>query len=486
MKRWRWLMAMSACLLGSALPVMLPGVASAASTAAESPFALTVDTSTPYVQAQVMVSLRFTRSIGHYPLTSFLLSQPPDLDQNEAIVKPLEFRTSREVLRRNGVRYLVTTWRYALFPQMPGDMTIGPVTINARATRADGYAGFEAFRTAPMRLHVRPIPKGFTGDVWLPAKSVHVYQGFNPDQSSLPVGSPISRRLAMTFDGAQKGELPAFTGAAVAGLEVHPLRPRRAEQSTSAGLTATLEQQIALTPTQTGQLTIPSLEVPWWNTVKDREEIARFPGYTLTVTPAPPGWDAGKAAPGGAHAAAGAQPSTASRSSTLLVWTVAIPALILVLILAAVLVVLTRNGGLPAFAKLGRRWRRACRQSALGRRWHRLRLERRLAHACAANDASRAAQVLADLASIAAPGTARRSLRQLATTAAAPLGHELLALNAALYGAGTADWRGAPLMAAFRHSQKFRVGRKEHLAHSGLPLLHPLANGEPVAGDRRR
>lgn len=454
-----WLLWLT-CLLVPAVCVAKLGDAGT-SAGFKQPLILMVDTPRPYVQAQVLVTLRLARHIDKYPAAWFFVSRMPALDDSQAIVKPLPQQTTRQVVTRGGQRYLVTQWRYALFPQTPGRLTIGPVGFYARVANADGYAGFVTFYADPLSLQVRGIPPEFTGDVWLPAKSVHVYQGFNPDQKKITVGSPISRRLALTFDGAQSGELPAFDGGAQAGLEIHAFRPTRSEHSTPSGLVAALEQKISLTPTRLGEITIPTIEVPWWNTVTDQQEVARFPGYTITVAAAASGWDAGT---GSGQAQASVAGSAATGRLTPLVW-----------IAVALAVLVCAIGGLG--------WLFLRRRGGFQRRWgwwRRQRLKRRVLQACAHDDAPAAARAIVEFAQAVQPVPGRYSLRQMAMREPEPLRDELLQLNTVLYGTEPHSWRGQSLARAFRRWLKVRGQRKAKVAETGVPLLHPLACGEPL------
>lgn len=469
--KWPRLVLAFACALVGTF-VAMPGAA-ATDAAALLHVTLTVDTETPYVQAQVLVTLRVMRSIGYQRSA---LSLPPRLsgvNANQAIVVHLNNRGSQEVVQRNGLRYLVIVRRYVLFPQSAGAVTVGPVTFQGRVVGPDGRLAFETAHSNSITLHVRPIPASFTGDVWLPAKSVHIYQGFNPDKSNLAIGSPVSRRLALTARGANSGELPEFKPSPGAGLQAHAFTPQRKESQIQTDLVATLEQQVSLVPTKTGAVRIPTIEVPWWNTVTDQQEIARFPGRTLMVTPAPADWGPSQSAHPPQRPADGSVLAkiAAAKSPGLLWIAVAIGALALAGLLGSLVLV------------SGRGWFRQSRPARSG--WIRRRLRRQALLACAANEPAHAAHAILRLAATIDPFGGQRSLRQLAAEVPDPLRTELLTLNAAMYGPRQQAWHGQGLARALRRWASGRVQRENGAHRSELPLLHPLVSGRQAESNSR-
>ncbi len=78
----------------------------------------------PYVQSQVLYTLRFYRRV---PITQARLEEPQIKD---AVVEKLGDDSTFNT-QLNGVDYVVTERKYAIFPQQSGVFTIQPITVNA-------------------------------------------------------------------------------------------------------------------------------------------------------------------------------------------------------------------------------------------------------------------------------------------------------------------------------------------------------------------
>ena len=63
-----------------------------------------------------------------------------------------------------------------------------------------------------------------------------------------------------------------------------PESPLRNTETTVDGLRSTLQQEAALVPVQAGNVVLPAIRVPWWNTETDKLEQAILPERRYTIT----------------------------------------------------------------------------------------------------------------------------------------------------------------------------------------------------------
>ena len=237
----------------------------------------------PYVQAQVVLTLRVLSRIAF----SGDLGQPEIAD---TVIEKLD--EDREyVTLRDGVQFKVNERRYVLFPQKSGRLTIPSVNLTAQLG-ASSFGPFfrpstrqQRLHSDPLELDVRPIPSQFTGKHWLPASKLELREEWQPASLKVASGEPVTRTLTIRAEGAGVGMLPELTGPDLpsADLRQYPDQPVTQEGKTDEGLVSQRQQKTALMAARGGQYTLPALEIPWWNTVTDRMEIARLPGHELTV-----------------------------------------------------------------------------------------------------------------------------------------------------------------------------------------------------------
>lgn len=417
---------------------------------------LETDTRSPYVQAQVLVTLRLLRGVEMY---NAALSTPtltnPETDR-DVIMLPLDSSDRRYRTERNDRLYVVNERRYALFAETSGTLQLGPSVFQGQVIKDRRRISFERGQSNIIMLEVKPIPDAFTGDVWIPAKSVELYQEYQPKRGEIDLGEPLARNVFLAATGLSGGQLPDFNIEAADGSRVYPQPPQREEQEHPGGLTAVLQQEIDFVPTRAGTIRIPAMEIPWWNTETDRQEVVRFPGRTITgVAAAPQTVDSDKTR--------ATEPTELTmgwmeyRRPSVSIW-------ILIVSLAAV-----------GFALLFFGWRlMSKRQRAIGNPSGRRSLLRRALAACADNEPAAAARAVMDLARTVAPSLDSRSLGRLAPDLPVPLRDELVVLNQILYARHENTWQGAGLTRALQQWQKQHYALGGQQQRQDLPVLFPL------------
>lgn len=264
-----------------------------------------VEPRTPYVQGQVLYTIRLLHAV---PISSGSLSEPAA--ENILVQRLGEDRESAAI--RNGRRYQLIERRYALFPQASGPLELAAPVFNgeipdANRRRAsplkrffgnDPFFGddpFDDLLTPTRRVRVRgqaekvdvmPRPAATQGAHWLPAQRLELKGDWQPDSSDIQIGEPVSLLLELEAQGLTAGQLPDLVPETLDGFTVYPDQAQRQTDSGDAGVTGHLRQKIAFIPERTGDLTLPAIEVHWWDTQADRERVATLPGRMLRVLPA--------------------------------------------------------------------------------------------------------------------------------------------------------------------------------------------------------
>jgi hypothetical protein len=414
-----------------ALRVTAPPTASAAP--ADIFMELEAQPSTVYVQSQVVVTLRLFIGVSTGRAT---LSQP-EIGGGEAIVEKLG-EDGQYSTERGGRAFVVRERRYAIFPQQAGALTVGPAMFEAMVIPDRGFSRVSRFRSSTLELAVQPAvspPASLPGAVWLPAQSVALSEKWSDDSAELTVGIPRTRRVTIEADGLLETQLPELALPQPAGIRQYADQPELAHDVTPEGFKSKRTVSMAVIAQTPGSITLPKLELPWWNVKTQAWEVASLPERVFTV--APSAESAAAAAPAESAAAAG-QP-VAPRSA---VWPLVSAALALGWVATALLwwrSTAVRRG--PARGARG-----GARIGAERRQSERKRL-RDIETACAASDADGARRALlawAEARFTAAP----RSLGALASELPEPAAAEILALEAHIYGAAPGSWEGRGLAAA--------------------------------------
>ncbi len=336
----------------------------------------------------------------------------------------------------------------------------------------DVFAGFFQSETRrvvldskAVTLHVRPRPESVTGQWWLPARGVALSERWDPAAGPVHVGEALTRRIELRADGASPAQLPTLPAADVDGVKQYAEAPKVTETVTG---TVRIDET-TLIPTQAGALTLPAVELAWWDTNADAPRKAVLPARTVEVLPAVMGGN-GAPVPSGAPATASAAPRTPSPAAP--AGAPAAPSWdgrrVAALVAAAALLAFLAG---VAFARL----RHGVTSAAAAGRYRSPRsAEGALRRACRAGDAAGAEAALRALG--------RRSGATGSPTAGAPggasdpgapdLAREIAALSAVRYSTGEKAWDGAPLWEAWRRSRRTRR-RAVAVAPPPLPPLYP-------------
>jgi hypothetical protein len=136
-------------------------------------------------------------------------------------------------------------------------------------------------------LEVMPIPDKFTGDRWLPAKNLQIVESGLDQQAPALAGKPLMRRIMVLADGLTSAQLPSFEQTLPSGIKLYEERPQLTETPTRTGISSSRQTGMTLIATEPGQYDLPAIEIPWWNTETDRQEIARLAPVTVDIMPNP-------------------------------------------------------------------------------------------------------------------------------------------------------------------------------------------------------
>jgi len=415
----------------------------------------------PFVQSQVLYTVRLYRRVD---IAQAALNEP---ELSDAVIEKLGDDSNYNT-QINGVNYLVTERKYAIFPQKSGALTIKPLVLTAEvmASSRPNFNGFfnsqmtktRKISSKSVTLDVKPAPATFTGQHWLSAEQLVLKEEWSGDNQQMKVGEPLTRTLTLLAKGTTVGQLPELNAGKIdAQLKTYPDQPVLREQKKPEGLIAFREEKIAIIPSKAGFYKLPAIEIPWFNSQSQKMEIAKIPETTITAL------EAAGALPDMAAPAASTpveQPQKAEQSTP----------------------IITRpqqqNTWFWVALFLGAGWlatlayfliKRPVKKPVAEKSAAEIRLEDSIKHlkkACANNNATAAKDALL------AWGRQKygvASLGAVAELSDARLRDEILHLNQILYGKEAGQWQGKKLFQAFVENKA-----REKIAVTDDGKLEPL------------
>lgn len=241
------------------------------------------DRSDVYVQQQLLLTARVFIA---EPLSDMQLTKP---EFDNATAKQVSETTFQRTV--NGATYEVHELVYAIFPEQPGELTIPELVFSAvEATRPRSLFDFPGQGRALRRLsrqlqvHVKPVPKSFSGSIWLPARNLTLSESWGGDPHHAATGESITRNIVVRADGLLAAQLPAIEQPKLDNAKFYPDQPALDDQQDASGAHGKRIDKAALIPTQAGALHLPEVRVVWWDVDSDSEKVATLPAQTYQIT----------------------------------------------------------------------------------------------------------------------------------------------------------------------------------------------------------
>ena len=270
-------------LLSNAVEVLVEPVVVDTDAPADIFMEVEVDPSQAFELAQVVYTLKLFVGVGIGRATL----TPPVIEGAEAIVERLG--EDRQYQTTRGDRsFTVRERRYAIFPQSAGTLEIGPSAFEAMVIPARGFSRVQRLRSDSVAVEVKPAvapPASHPDAVWLPARSLELTETWADGGDDFVLGVPRTRVLKVVADGLLETQLPELGLGVAEGVRQYPDQPELGRQVTEAGLEASRTERYAVIAQRVGAGSIPPAELPWWNVVEERWEVATVEGRQIDVAP---------------------------------------------------------------------------------------------------------------------------------------------------------------------------------------------------------
>lgn len=193
----------------------------------------------------------------------------------------------------NGIRYQTITRRYSLIPQQSGSFTLDAPFFNGEmidrnSSRYDYFAKTQTISAQgqAVEFKVKAMPTDFNGD-WLVSELVALTEEWTPLSTTLVQGEPVTRTITLTAVDLAEHQLPDLQIDLPAGIKNYAEQPQAKKAERNGRFVAQKVFTSAVIATQSGELKLPAVRVPWWNSKTNQLAYAELPERTLTVTANP-------------------------------------------------------------------------------------------------------------------------------------------------------------------------------------------------------
>ena len=191
----------------------------------------------------------------------------------------------------NGIETTVVEQEYRVTAEQSGTHQLIPTRLQASVISISRTTGTRRIvpvdvQSDPITLTVKEKPASYQG-AWLPTQSLTLQQAWQDSEGNMldsstaidaTVGQPITRILALVVQDVSAESLPDIKIDYPNSVRVYSEKPKFG-QGKSGNTVMTLKQVII--PKKSGEITLPSVSVPWWNSKANQAETAKVNGVTL-------------------------------------------------------------------------------------------------------------------------------------------------------------------------------------------------------------
>ncbi len=194
---------------------------------------------------------------------------------NAVVVQRDSFGTN-ETRRSNGVSWVVQHKRFSIFPQGDGQFEIPAIKVRMKVfVPGVGDVEGEAY-TKPLTFRVNQPAELIHVKQWWAAKSLAITESWNKDFENLKPGYSIKRTITIEADGVLAMMLPEINHPAIPGLAHYVKTPQLIDDNTRGNKLGKRIQEIDYVVEESGEVTIPSTELIWFNVDSQQVEYAKL------------------------------------------------------------------------------------------------------------------------------------------------------------------------------------------------------------------
>lgn len=218
--------------------------------------------------------------------------QEPKLEG--ATIERIDTDNNQRQVIRNGVRYQLITYQYQITPSTSGDFTITSPLLTGSVRKAVRINEWKNritndpinVRGNNVEVTIKALPSNYEGD-WLVSEDVRLIENNDLQQQEYTVGDPITRSISLQIASITTEKMPAIKLNYPSSLRYYPDQDDLKQGMAEGLLYSQRTITHAIIASESGQLTLPEIKIPWWNSKTEQQEFAILPAQTLTIKAAP-------------------------------------------------------------------------------------------------------------------------------------------------------------------------------------------------------
>jgi hypothetical protein len=240
-----------------------------------------VNQSNPYVGQPVEVSLSIYTSTWFTQGVNF-----GNIKVNGAFT--VFFRSVPSSKKINGKNYSGVTAIYNVFPYDNKDVVFPSLEFTVETPREGDYKGVPVkVKTTERVIRVKSIPKGIESNTWLVANGLNLSENWQGNEKSIKVGDVLERKVTRKAYGTVAELIPPLIWDSIPGVSNYALRSEVSNEKTKTSIYSVRSEGTRYLFEKEGSVTIPAIEVTWWNPAQKKLFKRTLPAKSFEVLPNP-------------------------------------------------------------------------------------------------------------------------------------------------------------------------------------------------------
>jgi hypothetical protein len=188
----------------------------------------------------------------------------------------------------NGKTHAGVQMIFNVFPYEQNDIVFPSLEISVETPPEGDFKGVQrTIKTREKRIQVMPVPKSYGKADWLVSTDVVVAENWIGNRNNVKVGEVLERKITRTAAGTVSGLIPALSWDSLAHVSVYPSRSAVDDIKTRTEISAKRTDGVKYLFEKEGEITLPKIEIQWWNPLRERLYKRTIREITINVQPNP-------------------------------------------------------------------------------------------------------------------------------------------------------------------------------------------------------
>lgn len=190
--------------------------------------------------------------------------------------------TERRTLEETDGGWSKTAWRYLLFPQRSGVLTLPGARFIGMLTKSRAERGAFDLAAVPTEVEVKPSAFG-PGVWWVAASSLAISDAWSSDPTKLSAGDEVERVITVSATGVLPEQLPGIAMGETRGLTITPLGVERQGKIVGDEAQATASFRFRVRAMSPVPVFLDTVRLRWWNTAENQAAEAIIPARRIDI-----------------------------------------------------------------------------------------------------------------------------------------------------------------------------------------------------------